>query len=72
MSETSNRPKVIIRYIHRASKNPFVAKGGFDAEFEIGWKHTDGHERFRTELCALLDGLHETHAKWNGGTDEPA
>lgn len=64
MGEIYNSPKVKVRYVHR-QYNCTGTPDGFDAEFEVGWKHGDGHDRFRQELCALLDGLHEVNARWN-------
>lgn len=52
MSDTSNSPKVNVTY----------TASGFTASFEVGWKHTDGHDKFRRELVLLLDDLHKT---WN-------
>lgn len=64
MSKISNSPKVKVRYVHRVNKNAFVPPSGIDVEFEIGWSHTDGHDKFGKELCALLDSMHEVHSKW--------
>lgn len=59
MGETYNSPVVSVKY----------AASGFTAEFNVGWKHGDGHDRFRTEVCALLDSLHKTWRENEGPSD---